>query len=111
MIKKFSIITLIFVLAGSVLSGCGAQQTSGTMEEKSAGERVFMSKCRRCHKINGIGGRKGKDLSKIGARRDAAWLDQVLQDPKSKKATAKMKKPNITDQQRADVIDYLVTLK
>ena len=111
MIKRFAQTTLIFVFAGLVLSGCGAQQASGTKEEMSAGERVFKSKCNSCHKIDRIGGKTGPDLSRVGTRRDAAWIDQVLQDPTSTTDTMRMKKPTITDEQRADVIDYLATLK
>lgn len=109
--KRYLSVILSAIVAAILLAGCGAQQTSGAAQEMSAGERVFRSKCRRCHKVNGMGGNKGKDLSKVAAKRDAAWLDQVLLDPKSTSDTAKMKKSKITDEQRADIIEYLQTLK
>lgn len=95
-----------------LLAGCGApQKTEEPVEKLSVGEELFQSKCRTCHKMDGIGGNKGPDLSNIGAKRDAEFLDNWLRDPKSVKKTAKMPKPKISDEERADIIVFLETRK
>lgn len=103
----------MFALA---LAGCGAQtETSEPVEETpvelSVGEQVFKLKCSRCHKIDGVGGNKGPNLSKIGAKYDAEFFDKWLTDPKSVKEKAKMPNPELTEEQRSDVIEYLETRK
>ncbi len=115
MITRISTRFLLAVVLALVLTGCGASEpvpeTEEPIKELSAGEQVFQSKCRRCHKIDGVGGNKGPNLSKIGAKRDAEFFDKWLSDPKSVKKTAKMPNPKLTDEQRADIIEYLETLK
>lgn len=47
------------------------------------GKRVFDSKggCGTCHRTLGVGGRKGPDLTDIGALRSASMLQQALVEP------------------------------
>src|ERR1051326_2224882 len=39
----------------------------GASASNDPGQAVFSSKCAGCHSINGVGGKKGPDLSKAGA--------------------------------------------
>jgi nitric oxide reductase subunit C len=66
-----------------------------------------------CHSIGGEGGKmadKGGPLDGVGSKRDAAWLEAYLRDPKSKIEDAKMPKMKLTDEQIADLIAYMRTL-
>jgi cytochrome c2 len=45
------------------------------------GESLFNERCRDCHTVHGKGGVVGPDLSKVGSRRDRAYLEQVIREP------------------------------
>jgi cytochrome c553 len=47
--------------------------------------------CLTCHVVDGVGSKENEDLTRIGRKRDAAWLEKWIADPKSVKADAKMK--------------------
>lgn len=110
LIRIFLTVALVLLLAG-----CGAPQSSTeteeSVEELSAGEEIFQLKCRSCHKMDGIGGNKGPNLSRISAERDADFFDKWLRDPKSVRKSAKMPKPRLTDEERANVIEFLESRK
>lgn len=46
-----------------------------------SGKAVFKSSCVSCHTINGVGGKVGPNLSKIGSKRSIAWLKIFIQHP------------------------------
>ena len=94
-----------------IFNGCGAEKASSTNDYLSAGEKLFKAKCEKCHKIDGKGGKKGPDLSKIGLKRDADYLDDWLKDPKSVRAKAKMPKQNLSDDERSVLVEYLKALQ
>jgi len=78
------------------------------------GQAVYAKKCATCHSIAGKGGpmaKFGGPLDGVGGKRDKAYLDAWLKNPKAKKAKAKMPVPKIDDTERAAVVDYLLTLK
>ncbi len=82
--------------------------------DESAGKAVFENSCKACHSIAGEGGKLaqlGGPLDGVGAKHDAAWLRKYIQDPKAAKADAKMPKVKLTDQELADIVAYLGTLK
>ncbi|MCG6896214.1 MAG: NapC/NirT family cytochrome c [Thiocapsa sp.] len=54
-----------------------------------------------------LGGR----LDGVGLRRDAAWLRLYFTDPKAAIPTATMPKAALTEQQLADLIAYLISLR
>ena len=50
------------------------------------GREIFRSTCARCHRVNGIGGRLGPDLSRIARIRSRASLTQAVRDPSASMA-------------------------
>ena len=51
--------------------------------DAAAGKVIFAGKggCAQCHRVNGVGGRSGPDLSDIGSIRSAYQLQQKFADP------------------------------
>ncbi len=50
----------------------------------SPGESVYKAQgCSACHLLDGVGGKVGPDLSRVGSKRDREWIEQQLRDPKS----------------------------
>jgi cytochrome c551/c552 len=66
--------------------------------------------CFRCHRITGQGGEVGPDLTTVAAREKAAAIDALLRDPRAMNPEGRMPRPKLTDQQRAAVVAYLMTL-
>jgi len=76
------------------------------------GAKDFQEKCAVCHKINGVGGSIGTDLSKVGERHDAVFLQTQMKDPTLYKKDTRM--PSFKDMPQEDMdalIAYLLTLK
>ena len=67
--------------------------------------------CAMCHKVNGAGGKLGPDLSAVGTKRDAKWLEKYLPNPKAVNPKTKMPPAKVTAEELRDLIDYLGTLK
>ena len=100
----------VFFFAG-LLTGLPAvaEQTDETIQR---GQNVFMTnKCSRCHSIEGNGGRMGPDLSHVGSRREAAWLQTFLKDPRSVIPQGKQPPFKGTDQEREELVMYLSSLR
>jgi nitric oxide reductase subunit C len=75
---------------------------------------VYDKKCKLCHSIKGNGGKqaeKGGPLDGVGSKRDAAWLEKYLRDPKSAIPDAKMPKLKYTDEEMKTLVDYMLSLK
>lgn len=75
----------------------------------SAPARVA-STCTACHSIAGQGGTVGPALDGEGKRRDRAWLDTWLKDPAAVKPGTAMPNLQIPDDERAQLVDWLLTL-
>jgi putative heme-binding domain-containing protein len=57
----------------------GASSNTGGNSENGA--RVFKANCSTCHVVNGVGGRLGPDLSRIGASRSRSALTREIRTP------------------------------
>jgi nitric oxide reductase subunit C len=68
--------------------------------------------CSACHRIGGVGGTIGPDLSGVGRRRGKAWILQQLTDPKSHDPNSIMPSfAKLPQKDREDIADYLASLK
>lgn len=109
------------VLAAVVVTGCamsalaaqGAKAPpAAPAGDKVKGAEIFKAqKCTICHKIGGLGGTLGPELTLVGGRRDKAWFKKYLvnpkiTDPKNKMPAVAVKGPDLDH-----LIAYLVSLK
>lgn len=80
-----------------------------------AGRLVYEAKlCTLCHIVAGESGPMaslGGSLDGVGQRRDAAWLAVYFTDPKAAIPNATMPAANLTEQELADLVAYLLTLR
>jgi nitric oxide reductase subunit C len=77
-------------------------------------QAAYDKKCKLCHSIKGEGGKqaeKGGPLDGVGAKRDKAWLEAYLKDPKSKMPDAKMPKLKYEADELAAFVDMMLGLK
>ena len=80
--------------------------------DASKGAEVYKTRqCAMCHKVNGVGGKKGPDLSAVATQRDAKWLQTYLPNPKSMVPKGTMPPAKVTPTELRDLIRYLGTLK
>lgn len=61
------------------------QAVAGSRER---GEKIFFGEgfCAQCHMVNGIGGRLGPDLTRIGAARPISYLVEAIREPNKRLA-------------------------
>jgi putative heme-binding domain-containing protein len=65
------------------LRSLATKRSTAATGDAARGRAVFDGKggCAGCHRVNGIGSRVGPDLSRVGANRRAAELEQSLLEP------------------------------
>ena len=81
-------------------------------DQIEAGKKVYSEmKCPMCHKIEGVGGKIGPELSGVGSRKDAEWIKGFLKDPKSVSPDTKQPPFKGTDEQLGALVAYLMSLK
>lgn len=69
------------------------------------------SGCRACHAVAGRGGNAGPDLSFVGLRRERAWLDAWLKEPRALKPDTLMTHPGLSKGDRRGLVEYLSGLR
>jgi nitric oxide reductase subunit C len=115
MMRRFFIcITLSMTLPILIPAWSRAQSIVAPVQSPLAGSRVFGAKgCSKCHSINGVGGKIGPDLARIGENRSfndlaAAMWNHIPQ------MTAETKKraipfPSLSAPEAGDLIAFLFT--
>ncbi len=98
------------IIAALFFGSLGFAQEEESLVEK--GQKVYTEKkCSMCHKIEGVGGKIGPDLSDVGNERDAEWIKGFLKDPKSVKPDTKQPPFKGTDEELEALVAYLMSLK
>jgi nitric oxide reductase subunit C len=79
----------------------------------NAGELVFKAQgCSACHTINGVGGKIGPDLTRVGSRRSKEWMEEQIENPKSHYSDSIMPSfAKLPERDREALADYLSGLK
>ena len=90
--------------------------TAGTVRAAEPSvQELYDKKCKACHSIKGEGGKqadKGGPLDGVGTKRDRAWIEKYLQDPKGTLGPeAKMPKLKYEPAELKAFVDYMMTLK
>jgi mono/diheme cytochrome c family protein len=98
-----------------VRASCGQCHTRGDIPgvpELTEGRHLFDTHgCRGCHKVNGIGGTIGPDLTHEGStRRDPQWLEQHFLNPQKVSPTSAMPNFNFTAEQAKALTFYMLSL-
>jgi cytochrome c553 len=89
--------------------GCAGAQAPTPVE---SGRQVFLKNgCHGCHTIGAMGTPIGPDLTKMGARHDAAYLQRWLRDPAAQRPRAHMPQLELTEQDIQTLAAYLASLK
>lgn len=84
-------------------------QLSGHAQE---GRELYATlACASCHSIAGSGSTAGPDLTRVGSRRDAAWLTEFFHAPQRVVPNATMPVYDLSHEQVDRLVEYLVTLK
>ena len=95
-----------------VISGKTVAWAQTDSAQIAKGEKVYGDKkCAVCHAIKGKGGKVGPDLSAVGAKREAQWLEAFLKDPKASNPKGKMMPFKGSDEELEALVTYLRSLK
>lgn len=98
----------LFPLALLLASACGRPAPSGP----AAGKAYFtQAGCASCHKVGDLGSAVGPDLTLVGLRHSAEWLDLFIKDPQAWKKDTLMPNSRMSDDARKAVVGYLAGLK
>lgn len=92
------------------LAACSSQ--TELTDPVARGERDFNGLgCVKCHMIGEKGNDWGPNLTLLGFRKSATWIDTWLKDPHSWNPKTVMPNFNLKDSTRADLVAYLSTQK
>jgi mono/diheme cytochrome c family protein len=97
-------IALLLLAAGSAVA----------QDSVEKGAKVFrQAGCIACHKVNGLGGPSGPDLTRVGAvRTEQAWLRVFLKDPAVVVPGSRMPPfDDLTEDEVRALTAYLLSLK
>ncbi len=77
-----------------------------------AGKLMADLNCMACHRIDGHGGDMAPDLSWEGSSVQKQWLDAFLKNPNTLRPALIRRMPrfNLTDEERAELTDYMMTV-
>ncbi len=91
----------------------GALVKSGLSAQALAGEKVFQTySCTTCHKINGVGGDMGPDLTHVGSRHNLAFFTKLVRNPQSEEPGSPMPPfTQIPEAQYKNLVQFLSELK
>jgi mono/diheme cytochrome c family protein len=100
---------------GYIRASCGRCHKEGEVPgvpELTAGRHLFETQgCRGCHKLNGIGGSIGPDLTEEGAsHRSPDWLERHFLAPNQVSSGSAMPNYHFTHDQARDLTYYMLSL-
>ena len=107
---KQTIPRVVSLISVGLLASCApAQDGKGLVGQ---GRAAFRDQgCYGCHTAEGMGTAIGPDLSRIGARRNEAYLARWLRDPSAQRPSAHMPKLDLSEAEVRALAAYLGSLK
>ncbi len=104
--------TTWFVVLGFLAASLACSKPPSGPPTPEQGKAYYQAlNCAACHRIGGAGGDTGPDLSYVGFRHGAAWLDQWLKNPQAWQPSTLMPNQRLGDGARAALVAYLSSLK
>lgn len=98
--KRLALLTALFAAA------CSSNKEPLT--PSAAGKAYFVQAgCASCHRVGQDGSAVGPDLSLVGFRHSAEWLDLFIKDPQAWKKDTLMPNRRVSDAARAAIVAYL----
>jgi cytochrome c oxidase subunit 2 len=95
----------------TVLSEVGRPLTT----RERAGRALFQSQqCGGCHKIRGVGGEAGPDLTEVGLRHSSGWMHSFIESPSRFHLETRMPAygvPALSHQEIEEIAQYLASLR
>jgi mono/diheme cytochrome c family protein len=73
----------------------------------TSGKSVYQGECVQCHKLNGEGGDKGPDLTKIFVEKNEQYIRAYTADPRSLKPDSVMPPAKLSDPELNLLVEYL----
>jgi L-cysteine S-thiosulfotransferase len=111
---------LPFIFLALLAAACSKTEPKQVSSEKETvkpvshltGEALFNEKCRICHTVKDQGGVVGPNLSTVGSKRDAVFIDHVIRDAsQSFPGTVMPPFSSFSATQIASLVEYLGSLK
>ncbi len=104
------IVRSILLVAVVLVASCVQAQDGGALVAR--GQIVFRDQgCYGCHTVGAMGTPIATDLSRIGAKRDQAYLGRWLRDPSLQRPTAHMPKIQLSESEVEALAAYLGSLR
>ena len=76
-------------------------------KEFATGRDVFEGECIKCHKMNGVGGKKGPELKDVFEKHDEEYIRTYIMDPRSIKRDGTMPPAKISEKELDLIVNYL----
>lgn len=123
--RPLAIVSLTVILsAAGLLMGASLREKSPaaaveagrplTTKER-AGRALFQSQqCNGCHKIRGIGGEAGPDLTEVGLRHSSGWMHSFIESPGRFHPESRMPAygvPALSHQEIEEIAQYMASLR
>lgn len=99
---------LLLTAGLSALSACSLQPATGPIAGKAYFTQVG---CASCHRIGDEGAAVGPDLTMVGFRHSAAWLELWLENPAAWKPGTLMPNKQLSPAARSSIVAYMASLR
>ncbi|MBI4060014.1 MAG: c-type cytochrome [Elusimicrobia bacterium] len=94
-----------------LVAACGGAESYAPVGP-AAGKAYFtQAGCASCHRIGDVGSAVGPDLTLVGFRHSAQWLDLFIKNPQAWKKNTLMPNKRMSDEARKALVDYLAMLE
>lgn len=98
-------------LLGLLLAAAACAPKTAPEASKTGKAYFAQLGCLACHRVGGEGSAVGPDLTLVGFRYSAAWLDRWMQDPQAWKPGTLMPNSRLSPDARRAVVSYMAGLK
>ena len=104
---------LAFLQASNGEEGTAATGTPAAVAPDTAAGRAQLEQlgCTGCHALGGTGGNLGPALDRVGSRRTADYLTRKIRNPRFDNSQSIMPALSLSNDQRARLVAYLVSLR